>query len=46
MGILVLLVSLDIQLAALYILGVASVLMISERAIRFRNVGTILLGSP
>ncbi len=43
-GILVLLVSLDIQLAALYILGVASVLMISERAIRFRNVGTILFG--
>ena len=43
-GILVLLVSLDIQLAALYILGVASVFMVSDRAIRFRNIGAVMLG--
>ena len=43
-GILVLLVSLDVQLAALYILGVASVLMVSERAIKLRNVGTVMFG--
>ena len=44
-GILVLLVSLDIQLAALYVLGAASVLMLSERAIRFRNIGASLFGA-
>ena len=44
-GLLVLLVSLDIQLAALYALGVASVLMLSERAIKFRNIGASLFGA-
>ena len=44
-AILVLLVSLDIQLAALYVLGAASVLMLSERAIRFRNIGASLFGA-
>ena len=44
-GLLVLLVSLDIQLAALYALGVASVLMLSERAIKFRNIGASLFWS-
>ncbi len=44
-SLLVLLVSLDIQVAALYILGVASVLMVSERAIKLRNVGTVLFGA-
>ena len=43
-GTLVLLVSLDVKLAALYVLGVASVLMVSERAIRLRNVGAVLFG--
>ena len=40
----VLLVSLDIQLAALYAVGLAVVLMVSERAIRFRTVGGALFG--
>ena len=44
-SLLVLLVSLDIQVAALYILGVSSVLMVSERAIKLRNVGTVLFGA-
>ena len=44
-SLLVLLVSLDIQLAALYVVGVSGVLMVSERAIRFRNVGTVLFGA-
>ena len=43
-SLLVVLVSLDIQLAALYILGVASVLVVSERAIRFRDIGGALFG--
>ncbi len=44
-GILVLLVSLDIQLAALYVLGVASVLMVSDSTMRFRDLGTALFGA-
>ncbi len=43
-GTLVLLVSLDVKLAALYVLGVASVLMVSERAIRLRNIGAMMFG--
>ena len=43
-SLLVVLVSLNIQLAALYILGVASVLVVSERAIRFRDIGGALFG--
>ena len=43
-SLLVVLVSLDIQLAALYILGAASVLVVSERAIRFRDIGGALFG--
>ena len=43
-GTLVLLVSLDVKLAAIYVLGVASVLMVSERAIRFRNIGAMMFG--
>ena len=43
-SLLVVLVSLDIQLAALFILGVASVLVVSERAIKFRDIGGALFG--
>ncbi len=44
-SLLVLLVSLDVQLAALYVLGVASVFMVSKRAIKLRNLGTVLFGA-
>ena len=43
-SLLVVLVSLDIQVAALFILGVASILVVSERAIRFRDIGGALFG--
>ena len=43
-SLLVVLVSLDIQMAALFILGVASVLVVSDRAIKFRDVGGALFG--
>ena len=43
-SLLVLLVSLDIQLAALYMLGISGILMVSKRAIKFRNLGTVLFG--
>ena len=43
-GLLVILVSLDIKVAALFVLGVASVLFVTERAIRFRNVGGAAFG--
>ena len=43
-SLLVVLVSLDIQLAALFILGAASVLVVSERAIKFRDIGGALFG--
>ena len=43
-GLLVLFVSLDIELAALFAIGAASVIMVSDRAIRFRNVGAVLFG--
>ena len=43
-GVLVLFVSLDMRLAAFYVLSVASLLIISERAVRFRALGAVLLG--
>ena len=43
-SLLVILVSLDIQVAALFVLGAASVLIVSEKAIRFRNIGGALFG--
>ena len=43
-SLLVVLVSLDIQVAALFILGVAGVLVVNERAIKFRDVGGALFG--
>ena len=43
-SLLVVLVSLDIQVAALYILGAASVLVVSERAMRLRDIGGALFG--
>ena len=44
LSLLVILVSLDIQVAAFFVLGVASVLFVTERAVRFRNVGGALFG--
>ena len=43
-GTLVLLISLDIRLAALYALGPASVFMLSKRTIRFRPIATAFFG--
>ena len=43
-SLLVVLVSLDIHVAALYILGAASVLVVSEKAIRFRDTEGLCLG--
>ncbi len=43
-GVLVLVVSLDIKLAAFFVLGAASLLIVSERGIRFRNVVSVLFG--
>ena len=37
-------VSFDIKLAALYALGVASVLSISGRVVRFRSLGALMFG--
>ena len=45
-GVLVLLVSLDIKLAALYVLGAASLLMVSEKTIKLRNIGAALFVPP
>ena len=44
-SLLVLLVSLDIQLAAFYVLGISGILMVSKRAVKFRNLGTVLFGA-
>ena len=41
---LVLVVTFDIELAALYVLGIASVLMLSERASRYRPLAAALFG--
>ncbi len=41
---LVFFVSFSIEVAALYSLGVASLVMLSDRAIRYRSVGTVLFG--
>ena len=43
-GLLVLLVTLDIQVAAFYALIVASALMVSEKTVRLRNLGAALFG--
>ena len=43
-GTLVLLISLDIRLAAFYALGAASVFMLSKRTIKFRPIATALFG--
>ncbi len=44
-GIMVLLVSLNIHLAALYVLGVASFLVVNEKAVKFRHIGAMMVGA-
>lgn len=41
---LVFFVSLNIEVAALYSLGVASLIMLSDRVVKYRSVGTVLFG--
>jgi len=43
-GILILVVSLDVRIAALYAVGLGGMLIASERAIRYRNAATALFG--